>query len=131
MSNDPLWFVPSVTRSMCPVFAFRHPKHRRFGGNWVLIARLAAHWGYRTRKRPCRPGTSNRTASVRLPSDCLVELVFVSVLIDISFVPLGWAEGRCDLRRLGGVSRDHFSALRIHASLEIQPNRPWFGARGS
>jgi type I site-specific restriction-modification system R (restriction) subunit len=44
-SNEPLRFVPSVTRSRCQVFAFRHPKHCRFEGNQVLIARLTASFG--------------------------------------------------------------------------------------
>jgi hypothetical protein len=64
-------------------------------------------------------------------SDGSIEIVFVSVLIDISFVPLGWSADGGDLRRFGGVSCDHFSALPIQASLEIQPNHPWFVARGS
>jgi hypothetical protein len=46
-------------------------------------------------------GPVYRTTAVRLPSDCLVELVFVSVLIGISFVPLGWTASGCDLRRIG------------------------------
>ncbi len=41
---------------------------------------------------------------MRLPSDCLVELVFVNVLIDDRFVPLGWTVGGRELRRLGGFA---------------------------
>jgi hypothetical protein len=102
MSNDPLRFVLSVTRSRCTVFAFRHRKHRRFEGNWVLIARLTDSFGIEHERG--RSGPVTRSAFLPLPADCLVELVFVNVLIDISFIPLGWGAGRCDLRRLGGLN---------------------------
>jgi hypothetical protein len=76
-------------------------------------------------------GLMCRLASLGLPTDGLIEIVFAEALIDLGCVPVACTAGRCDLGRLGRVSCDRFSALRIHASLEIQPNHPWFGARGS
>ncbi len=49
-------------------------------------------------------GLMHRPASLRLPTDGLIEIVFVDVLIDLGFVSVGWAAGRCDLRRLGGFA---------------------------
>ncbi len=93
-SNDPLRFVPSVTRSRYSVFSLPHPKGRRFERNWVLISRLLGHLDIETEKGPTGPVF--RTASFGLPTHGMIRTVFVAVLIDIRFVPRGWAVGSWD-----------------------------------
>jgi hypothetical protein len=42
---------------------------------------------------PGPAGLMHRPAPLRLPTDGLIEIVFVDILIDISFVPLGGIAG--------------------------------------
>jgi hypothetical protein len=52
------------------------------------MSRLDDHRGYWTRKGPA--GLVHRTASLRLPTDGLIKIVFVHVLIDLGIVSVGW-----------------------------------------
>jgi hypothetical protein len=42
---------------------------------------------------PGPAGLMHRPTSLRLPTDGLIKIVFVDVLIDLGFAPCGWAMG--------------------------------------
>jgi hypothetical protein len=83
---------PTDSVGTAPWLRFDTPSPVVLSEMGVVMSRLKGHRGHRTRKRPCRLG-STRSAFLPLPADCLVERVFVDVLIDIRFAPLGWSAG--------------------------------------